>query len=190
MKLLVEPGFVNRKIAKHQRTDALILVTQLFQLTNTAWYGETSVCGAHTAHANFNLAKLQHTTLIQAHMAFPQRLTNSGNWSGRTYDGVLVTSPENVRYLCGFSGSEGTLLITRAQGFFLTDGRYITQARREVLRFSRYHVKKKWDRINSLAARMNITPLGYEARHTSVAVLQEIEKKAGQRALTPWQCGT
>ena len=87
-------------------------------------------------------------------MAFPQR--NSRFWKcvGSHLDGMLVTSPENVRYLCGFSGSEGSLLLTRAPAAsFLTDGRYTTQARREVSGFPVITFKKKWEKIGSLAAR-------------------------------------
>ena len=118
-------------------------------------------------------------------MAFPQRIKRLWKCVEPHVDGMLVTSPENVRYLCGFSGSEGTLLITRAPGFFLTDGRYTTQAHREVLGFPVIIIKKKWKQIGSLAARLKITSLGYEARHTSVAVLQELEKHTGHRELHP-----
>jgi Xaa-Pro aminopeptidase len=118
-------------------------------------------------------------------MAFPQRISKFWKCVGSHTDGMLVTSPENVRYLCGFSGSEGTLLMTRESGFFLTDGRYTTQARREVSSFPVMTFKKKWERIGSLAARMNIKRLGYEARNVSVAMLQEIEKHAEQSELHP-----
>ena len=49
----------------------------------------------------------------------------------------------------------------------------------------RDHFKKKWEQIGSLAARLNIERLGYEARHISVAMLQELEKHAGRRELHP-----
>ena len=118
-------------------------------------------------------------------MAFPQRISRFWKYVGSHADGMLVTSPENVRYLCGFNGSEGTLLMTRAQGFFLTDGRYTTQARREVSGFPVVTFKKKWEQIGRLATRLKIGRLGYEARHISVAMLQELEKHAGQRKLHP-----
>ena len=118
-------------------------------------------------------------------MAFSQRISRFWKCVGSHADGMLVTSPENVRYLCGFSGSEGTLLMTRAQGFFLTDGRYTTHARREVSGFPVVTFKKKWEQIGRLAARLKIGRLGYEARHISVAVLQELERHAGQRELHP-----
>jgi Xaa-Pro aminopeptidase len=118
-------------------------------------------------------------------MAFPQRLSRFWKCVGPHADGMLVTSPENVHYLCGFSGTEGTLLMTRAQGFFLTDGRYTTQARRQVNGFPVITFKKKWEQIGRLATRLKIGRLGYEARHISVAVLQEIGKHAGHRELLP-----
>ena len=47
-------------------------------------------------------------------------------------DAFLVTRLPNVRYLCGFTGSNGQLLLTPGGGVFLTDGRYVEQSRREV----------------------------------------------------------
>jgi Xaa-Pro aminopeptidase len=47
-------------------------------------------------------------------------------------DALLVTHLPNIRYLCGFTGSAGALLITEKQCVFFTDGRYTTQARAEV----------------------------------------------------------
>jgi len=118
-------------------------------------------------------------------MAFPQRLKKLWKLLGANTDGILVTSPENVRYLSGFSGSEGTLLLTRDNGFFLTDGRYTTQARREVSDYKIVTLKNKWKQIGSLAARLKIELLGYEARHISVTMLQEIEKHINAGKLQP-----
>ncbi len=118
-------------------------------------------------------------------MAFPKRLAKFWRLIGDNADAMLVTSPENVRYLCGFSGTEGTLLLTRGSGFFLTDGRYTTQARREVSGFPIVTFKKKWGHIGSLAARMRIKRLGYESRHISVAMLQELEKYVGACETAP-----
>jgi Xaa-Pro aminopeptidase len=47
-------------------------------------------------------------------------------------EAFLVTRLPNVRYLCGFTGSNGQLLLTADDGMFLTDGRYVEQSRREV----------------------------------------------------------
>ena len=47
-------------------------------------------------------------------------------------DAVLVTRLPNVRYLTGFSGSNGQLLVTPSGGTFFTDSRYEEQSRHEV----------------------------------------------------------
>jgi Xaa-Pro aminopeptidase len=44
----------------------------------------------------------------------------------------LVTRLPNVRYLTGFTGSNGQLILTPSDGIFLTDSRYVEQARHEV----------------------------------------------------------
>ncbi len=44
---------------------------------------------------------------------------------------MLTTDMTSIRYLCGFSGSDGALLISEHNAFLLVDGRYTTQARRE-----------------------------------------------------------
>ncbi len=46
-------------------------------------------------------------------------------------EGFLVTRPENVFYLSGFTGSAGFLLVTPEQAFLFTDGRYTEQAQQE-----------------------------------------------------------
>lgn len=50
----------------------------------------------------------------------------------RRLDGLVVTHLPHVRYLCGFSGSNGLLFITRNKALFATDGRYAEQVRTEV----------------------------------------------------------
>lgn len=47
-------------------------------------------------------------------------------------DALLVTRLPNVRYLTGFTGSNGQLLVGGGRDVFFTDGRYGEQARREV----------------------------------------------------------
>jgi Xaa-Pro aminopeptidase len=47
-------------------------------------------------------------------------------------DLLLVTSLPNIRYLCGFTGSNGILLISKDKAIFLTDFRYKEQVKKEV----------------------------------------------------------
>jgi Xaa-Pro aminopeptidase len=49
----------------------------------------------------------------------------------RDVDSLLVTHLADVRYLCGFTGSNAFLAITPKRAAMFTDGRYIAQARQE-----------------------------------------------------------
>ena len=47
-------------------------------------------------------------------------------------DALLITRLLHTRYLTGFTGSNGQVLVRRDGALFLTDGRYTEQSRREV----------------------------------------------------------
>src|SRR5580704_7412904 len=48
------------------------------------------------------------------------------------FDALLISHLPNIRYLCGFTGSAGLLLVEEAGSTFFTDVRYDTQAHAEV----------------------------------------------------------
>src|ERR1700735_250686 len=53
----------------------------------------------------------------------------------RGVDRLLVSAPMNVRYLCGYTGSNGMLLVDageQAEHRFFTDFRYVTQSAEQV----------------------------------------------------------
>ena len=47
-------------------------------------------------------------------------------------DGMYITNLTNVRYLTGFTGSAGSVLILENEHHFFTDGRYIEQSKEQV----------------------------------------------------------
>jgi len=53
----------------------------------------------------------------------------------------MVSSPANVRYLTGYAGSNGILLLTKADAHFFTDPRYALSASREIT--CKVHVERK-----------------------------------------------
>lgn len=52
--------------------------------------------------------------------------------SQKGLDGIYITNLTNVRYLTGFTGSAGSLLIVGEKKYFFTDGRYIEQSKEQV----------------------------------------------------------
>ena len=48
------------------------------------------------------------------------------------FDLLLISHLPNIRYLCGFTGSAGFLVVRESGSVFFTDVRYDTQAREEV----------------------------------------------------------
>jgi Xaa-Pro aminopeptidase len=47
-------------------------------------------------------------------------------------DGMLITNLIHIKYLCGFGGSSGSLLMGPDTCEFITDGRYVVQSKNEV----------------------------------------------------------
>ncbi len=84
-------------------------------------------------------------------------------------DGVLISSPENRRYLSGFSGSSGFLLVTRDEAVLATDSRYVEQAGRQAPDFRIQRVAGRITALGELIAGVDAGRLGFESDHMSVA---------------------
>jgi Xaa-Pro aminopeptidase len=78
-------------------------------------------------------------------------------------DALLFWSLENIRYLCGFTGSDGALIVTRGEKIFLSDFRYEEQARGEILGavFKKY--KKKLEGVAQCLKSLKVKRVGFEA---------------------------
>ena len=83
---------------------------------------------------------------------------------------ILVESPINRRYLSGFTGSHGLVLITRKQSYLLTDFRYMTQAPQQAVGFQVIqHAAKVMETVKELLADEGITSVGFEQAHVTYA---------------------
>lgn len=82
----------------------------------------------------------------------------------KALDGILVTAMKNVRYLSGFSGSSGFMLITRTGSLFVTDFRYQEQAGGEVVSSEIVIERgKRMELIRDLLKKHGIRRLGFES---------------------------
>ncbi len=84
-------------------------------------------------------------------------------------DAILISQPENRRYLSGFSGSAGWLLITAGRALLATDFRYYEQVGREAPGFELAQIKTKFsDLLPDLFADLGVERLGFESQHVTV----------------------
>ncbi len=101
-------------------------------------------------------------------------------------DGMLISDPQNRRYLSGFTGSTATLLVTAEQQLIMVDFRYFERAERESPAWAQVRVTGKT--IETLAEMVRLSGarrLGFEADHVTVAQLHEMEGVAGDVELAP-----
>ena len=98
-------------------------------------------------------------------------------------DAVLVTNLLNVRYLTGFTGSNGALLL-RAGGddVFGTDGRYTTQAGIQVPDVELLVDRATVSALAARAAHLRTGRLGYESHEVTVDGLRGLEQVLGGEA--------
>jgi Xaa-Pro aminopeptidase len=90
------------------------------------------------------------------------------------FDGLLISHLPNIRYLCGFTGSAGLLLVETAGSVFFTDVRYDTQARAEV-KAAKVVVARKavllalGEFLRERRKRVRGWTIGLEAEHFTIA---------------------
>jgi Xaa-Pro dipeptidase len=99
---------------------------------------------------------------------------------GQTVDALLVTRLVNVRYLSGFTGSNGALLvIPDEEAVLATDGRYLTQAAVEAPDVRRHEARAVGAALVDLAKQNGTRRLGVEAAAVTVAELDRLRGAAG-----------
>ena len=79
-------------------------------------------------------------------------------------DGVLISAPENRRYLSGFSGSAGYLLITKAKAVLVTDSRYTEQATNQSPYFDVRQVRGGWGWLIDELKDSGVKKVGFESQ--------------------------
>ena len=104
---------------------------------------------------------------------------------------LLVTTPVNIFYLSGFSGSNGVLaLCANAEATLVTDRRYELHARQET---TADHVLLERDALaqaaqvagNLAAAAAHGSQVGFEAEHLTVAQFQQLRGAVSPELLSP-----
>jgi Xaa-Pro aminopeptidase len=99
-------------------------------------------------------------------------------------DAMLISKPENRRYLTGFTGSAGFALVTAAEALLLVDFRYVEQARAqaagcEVVTADRQFI----DTLAEVVAARRLARIGFEADHLTVKQHAEFAQRLAPATL-------
>jgi Xaa-Pro aminopeptidase len=97
----------------------------------------------------------------------------------RELDALVVTNLVNVRYLSGFTGSNGICLVSPDERIFFTDFRYVEQAADPVELFER--VKGERDLLGDVAQRLS-GRVGFEDATMTVRAHERLKGLAGDAA--------
>lgn len=101
-------------------------------------------------------------------------------------DAFLVTNETNVTYLSAFPGQDSFLLVTPGRKFFLTDSRYVEEARETVKGFEIVRIKESAYRtIAGLIEKRRLKRIGFESMDIPYEPAAKLKKIAGKTGLVP-----
>jgi Xaa-Pro aminopeptidase len=95
----------------------------------------------------------------------------------RELDRLLVTNLVNVRYLTGFTGSNGACIVARDERLFLTDSRYTEQAGQQVRGFELLEASRQ---LLGDLARLLRGRAGFDDAHVSVRAHRQLADQVGE----------
>lgn len=103
-------------------------------------------------------------------------------------DGLLVTHATNVRYLTGFTGSSGSLVLSGKHAVLISDSRYEEQIKEQCPGLDvhiRPHTKTLNDATAEVLAKAGLKTVGVEADHLSVGTLAALQDKVSKVTFAP-----
>jgi len=102
----------------------------------------------------------------------------SAEFGTHKVDALAVSSAPNVRYLTGFTGSNGLLLaLPGGDGVFFTDPRYRIQSQQEVSCPVKVATGPLLPQLMTAARRLRVRRLGFEAAHLSCMLGDALRKE-------------
>jgi Xaa-Pro aminopeptidase len=123
-------------------------------------------------------------------MEYAKRLRRLRQAMARSgWEALLVTHLPDVRYLCGFTGSNGVIAVTARRAVLFTDGRYTAQAKEEVQSAAsgfRIVIGKQAIReASELLYGLGLEAVHYDPDHITVAELGRMQASLGSHSGQP-----
>ena len=97
-----------------------------------------------------------------------------GKLREKELDALLVSTPENRRYVSGFTGTAGYLLVSQDQALLATDFRYTQQAATQSPAFEVIKTDSDWSWLLDFLRMRGIRKLGFESHHMTVATYKQV----------------
>lgn len=118
----------------------------------------------------------------------PQRLARiRAALAEHEIDALVVEQPENRRYLSGFTGSAGRLVVSPEAAHLVTDSRYYERVEREAPDVTLVQGPKPFDALAELLDQLGVTRAGFEADYVTVGILRKLEASGEGRSWLPTQ---
>jgi Xaa-Pro aminopeptidase len=93
------------------------------------------------------------------------------------FDGLLIMSPYNRRYVTEFTGTAGAAIVTGGAAIFITDFRYVEQAEEQARGFDIVkHTGTIFEEIANQAKKLGIQKLGFEKSHVTFETYELLNK--------------
>jgi Xaa-Pro aminopeptidase len=96
-------------------------------------------------------------------------------------DGFYISRPENVRYVCGFTGEDSFLLLTKNKSYFITDPRYTEQAAMECPQYEIVNWRKPnrnmGDTLADIGEEQHLTNIGFEGSYVTFDTYSALKDK-------------
>ncbi|MBT2214428.1 Xaa-Pro peptidase family protein [Virgibacillus dakarensis] len=92
-------------------------------------------------------------------------------------DAIMIGSPINRRYVTGFTGTAGVVLVTQNDALFITDFRYIEQATKQATRFKIVeHKQVIVQEIKDQLGQLHVKRLGFEKDHVTYSAYEQYQE--------------
>lgn len=99
-------------------------------------------------------------------------------------DGILIEKPENRRYVAGFTGTTGSVLITRQEALFFTDFRYTVQAKQQCNGYKIIEISRTYPLTDALKE-LDLNRLGIEEDYMTYGKYIDYKEKLTAIELVP-----
>ena len=104
---------------------------------------------------------------------------------GLDVEGILLFGEANIRYLTGFTGSEGVLFVGTGRSVLLVDGRYTTQAKAQAAGCEIVEFRDRAEGVTGVVSDLGLRRVGIESPAITLEGYLALQERAAGVSLRP-----